>query len=47
MITSVVLVFGVGGMVVGLGSFTLQGISLCALVAILLNLVLPKEQAAS
>ncbi|EKE76173.1 uracil-xanthine permease family protein [Gallaecimonas xiamenensis] len=46
-ITSVVLVFGVGGMVVGLGSFTLQGISLCALVAILLNLVLPKEQAAS
>ncbi|ROQ29957.1 uracil-xanthine permease family protein [Gallaecimonas pentaromativorans] len=43
-ICSVVLVFGIGGMVIGLGSFTLQGISLCALVAVLLNLVLPREQ---
>ncbi|WKE66909.1 uracil-xanthine permease family protein [Gallaecimonas kandeliae] len=46
-ICSVVLVFGIGGMVISLGSFTLQGISLCALVAILLNLVLPRDQVRS
>ncbi|WP_341501593.1 uracil-xanthine permease family protein [Gallaecimonas sp. GXIMD4217] len=43
-IASVVLVFGVGGMSLGFGEFSLQGISLCALVAILLNLVLPQQR---
>lgn len=40
-IVSVTLVFGIGGMVLGNGEFALSGISLCALVAMLLNLVLP------
>ena len=40
-IVSVTLVFGIGGMVLGNGDFALSGISLCALVAMLLNLVLP------
>jgi len=38
----VVLVFGIGGMAISFGSFSLQGVSLCAVVAILLNLFLPK-----
>ncbi|MEW6999224.1 uracil-xanthine permease family protein [Colwelliaceae bacterium BS250] len=41
-IVSVVLVFGIGGMSIGFGNFNLQGVSLCALVAILLNIFLPK-----
>ncbi|MFT7053152.1 MAG: uracil permease [Psychromonas sp.] len=41
-IVSVVLVFGIGGMAFDLGDFSLQGVSLCALVAILLNVLLPK-----
>ena len=41
-IVSVTLVFGIGGMVIGNDSFSLQGISLCGVVAILLNLILPK-----
>ncbi|MFT6925538.1 MAG: uracil permease [Psychromonas sp.] len=41
-IVSVVLVFGIGGMAFDFGGFSLQGVSLCALVAILLNLLLPK-----
>jgi len=41
-IVSVVLVFGIGGMAISFGSFSLQGVSLCAVVAILLNLFLPK-----
>ncbi len=40
-IVSVTLVFGIGGMAIGYGEFTLSGISLCAIVALLLNLVLP------
>lgn len=43
-IVSVTLVFGIGGMALGIGSFSLQGVSLCGLVAILLNLVLPGER---
>ena len=35
------LIFGIGGMVMGNGDFTLQGISLCGLVAVILNQVLP------
>lgn len=40
-IVSVTLVFGIGGMKLGSGEFALTGISLCALVAMLLNLILP------
>src|SRR5690554_5680563 len=40
-IVSVTLVFGIGGMVIGYGEFSLSGISLCAVVALVLNLVLP------
>lgn len=42
-IVAVTLVFGIGGMTIKMGEFTLQGIALCAVVAILLNLVLPKN----
>ncbi|MCL1039130.1 uracil-xanthine permease family protein [Shewanella submarina] len=44
-IVGVTLVFGIGGMAFGIGSFSLQGISLCGIVAILLNLVLPATPA--
>lgn len=40
-IVAVTLIFGIGGMVMGNGDFTLQGISLCGLVAVFLNQVLP------
>ncbi|ERL49289.1 uracil permease [Halomonas huangheensis] len=40
-IVSLVLVFGIGGMQIGGGQFALQGVSLAALVGIVLNLVLP------
>lgn len=42
-IVSVTLVFGIGGMAFGFGSFSLQGVSLCGLVAIVLNFALPKK----
>ncbi|GAA5185512.1 uracil-xanthine permease family protein [Niveibacterium umoris] len=44
-IVSVTLVTGIGGLGVHIGSFSLQGISLCGVLAVLLNLVLPKAQA--
>ena len=40
-IVSVPLVFGIGGMSFGYGEFSLSGISLCAVVALVLNLALP------
>ncbi|WP_338588838.1 uracil-xanthine permease family protein [Shewanella khirikhana] len=40
-IVGVTLVFGIGGMAFGIGSFSLTGISLCGIVAILMNLLLP------
>ncbi len=40
-ITSTTLVFGIGGMAIGNADFSLQGVSLCGLVAIGLNLLLP------
>jgi len=40
-IVSVTLVFGIGGMMIGYGEFSLSGISLCAIIALALNLVLP------
>lgn len=42
-IVSLVLVFGIGGMIFDFGSYILQGISLCGILAILLNLILPKS----
>lgn len=42
-IVAVTLVFGIGGMAFGVGDFSLQGVSLCGIVAILLNLLLPKD----
>ncbi|GED21948.1 uracil-xanthine permease family protein [Halomonas halmophila] len=42
-VVSLILVFGIGGMQFGEGQFTLQGVSLAALVGILLNAVLPRE----
>lgn len=41
-IVSTTLVFGIGGMAIGNGDMNLQGVSLCGLVAIVLNLVLPQ-----
>ena len=43
-IISVVMTFGIGNMFVDVGSVSLKGISLCAIVAIALNLVLPKAK---
>ncbi len=43
-IVSLVLVFGLGGMQLGLGEFTLKGIGLAAIAAILLNIILPREK---
>jgi len=43
-IVSVTLVFGIGGMAIGNQTVTLQGISLCGVVAILLNLMLPASK---
>ncbi|TLX55349.1 uracil permease [Stutzerimonas nosocomialis] len=40
-IVAVTLVFGIGGMVIGAGDVSLKGISLCGIIAILLNLLLP------
>lgn len=42
-IFAIVLVFGIGGMALNFGGYSIQGISLCAVVAILLNLILPKD----
>jgi len=41
-IIALVLVFGVGGMQFGIGEFTLKGIGLAAITAIVLNLILPR-----
>lgn len=46
-IVSVTLVTGIGGLGVTIGSFSLQGISLCGVLAVVLNLVLPREPAAA
>jgi uracil permease len=42
-IVSVTLVTGIGGLAVEIGSFSLQGISLCGVLAVLLNILLPQE----
>nr|WP_260679294.1 uracil-xanthine permease family protein [Thalassomonas sp. M1454] len=43
-IVSTTLVFGIGGMSIGNGDFNLQGVSLCGVVAIALNLLLPNTK---
>ncbi|MWP49806.1 MULTISPECIES: uracil-xanthine permease family protein [unclassified Gilliamella] len=43
-IVSLVLVFGIGGMIFDFGSYALQGISLCGILAIVLNLILPNQE---
>lgn len=43
-IVGVTLTFGIGGLVMGTGSMGLQGIALCSITAIVLNLVLPGYQ---
>jgi len=43
-IVGVTLVFGIGGMAFGIGSFSLTGISLCGIVAITMNLLLPPNK---
>lgn len=43
-IASVVMTFGIGGMLINIGEFSIKGISLCAIVAIVLNIVLPREK---
>ncbi|WP_422138654.1 uracil-xanthine permease family protein [Endozoicomonas sp. ALC020] len=40
-IVSVVLVFGIGDLALSMGGFTLKGVSLCAITAVLLNAILP------
>jgi len=40
-LVSVTLVTGIGGLGVTIGSFTMQGISLCGVLAVLLNMILP------
>ncbi len=40
-IVSIVLVFGIGDLSLNVGDFTLKGISLCAITAVLLNFCLP------
>ena len=45
-IVSVTLVTGIGGLSLTIGSFSLQGISLCGVAAVLLNLLLPRAAAA-
>ena len=43
-IVSTTLVFGIGGMAIGNDDFSLTGISLCGLVAIALNAIIPQTQ---
>ena len=43
-IISLILVFGIGGMSVSFGDFSLRGIGLAAIVGILLNLILPRGE---
>ncbi len=46
-IVATILVLGIGGMSIGSAQFSLTGISLCGVVGILMNLVLPKKQNSS
>lgn len=46
-IVSVTLVFGIGQMAIGIGDFSLKGVGLCGIVAILLNIIFPKAKTAA
>ncbi|MEO2268338.1 uracil-xanthine permease family protein [Pseudoalteromonas sp. YIC-656] len=46
-IIALILVLGIGGMQIGGNEFALQGVSLCAIFGILLNLILPPAQSES
>ena len=41
-IVSLILVFGIGGMALGIGDFSIKGIGLAAITGVVLNLALPK-----
>jgi uracil permease len=41
-IVATTLVFGIGGMAIGNADWSLQGIALCGVVAILMNAIIPK-----
>ena len=43
-IVALILICGIGGMYIGSSEFSLEGVSLCAILGIVLNLVLPKAQ---
>jgi len=43
-IVALVLVFGIGGMTISAGNFSIKGIGLAALLGVFLNLVLPKKK---
>ena len=45
-IVALILVFGIGGMSISAGQFTLQGIGLAGILGVTLNLILPKERVA-
>ncbi len=42
-IVAITLVFGIGGMFFNFGEFAMQGIGLSAIIAILLNIILPEQ----
>jgi uracil permease len=44
-IVSSVLVMGIGGLALNFDGLTLQGVSLCGVVAVVLNLILPRVRA--
>ncbi len=46
-IASLILTIGIGGAVLNIGAFSLSGIGLAALTGVILNLIIPKEKAAS
>ncbi|EUJ49348.1 solute carrier family 23 protein [Paenilisteria rocourtiae] len=45
-IASVVLVVGIGGLMINIGSFQLSGMAMAALIGIILNLVIPEKKTA-
>lgn len=42
-IVAIILIFGVGGLSLKAGDFALEGIGLCGVVGVLLNLILPES----
>jgi uracil permease len=46
-IVSVTLVTGIGGLALDIHGFKLDGVGLCGVLAVLLNLLLPRESASN